>query len=226
MSSSCGLVALGDSITNGGGNMALGVYPRSWAHWLAEALELPYTGLAEDGATARDVADGQLARIGDRYDVGCVYVGVNDVRSVDWAEAVYARDLQQTLQTLAARCERLAVLTIPLDLGRPRAGAKVADANRAIRRQAAEAGAVVVALDDLRGRRFVLPDAVHPHAVGQLELADRAASALGAPRLPSAMADRDRGLRAEWRWSRAYAAMWARDVARRLREGGLRGLKK
>src|SRR5947199_9586 len=49
-----GLVALGDSITNGGGNMALGVYPRSWAHWLALALELPFTGLPQDlGIAAR-----------------------------------------------------------------------------------------------------------------------------------------------------------------------------
>jgi len=57
---SCGLVALGDSITNGGGNMALGVYPRSWAQWLAMALELPYTSLAFDGATAPGVVLGQL----------------------------------------------------------------------------------------------------------------------------------------------------------------------
>ena len=148
------------------------------------------------------------------------------MRSVDWDEAAYERDLATVLDALAGRCARTAVLTIPLDLGRPRAGAKVADANAVIRRQAARTGAAVVALDDLRGRRFVLPDAVHPHAVGQLELADRAARALGAPRLPSSMADRDRGLRAELRWSRAYALMWARDVARRLREGGLAGLKK
>ena len=37
--------------------MALGVYPRSWAHWLALALGLPYTGLATDGATAAAIAD-------------------------------------------------------------------------------------------------------------------------------------------------------------------------
>jgi hypothetical protein len=46
-----GLVALGDSITRGrGGTPALGVHFQSWAQWLAEALELPLTNLAGDGA--------------------------------------------------------------------------------------------------------------------------------------------------------------------------------
>jgi hypothetical protein len=221
---SCGLVALGDSITRGGGNMALGVYPRSWAQWLAEALELPYTGLAQDGATAPSVLADQVPRLGDGYDLGCLYIGVNDVRSVDWDEAGFARAFGAAADALAARCASTVALTIPLDLGRPRAGAKVADANAVIRREAARAGAVAVALDDLRGRGFVLPDAVHPHAVGQLVIADRAARALGAERPPSALAERDRGPRAEFRWARAYARMWARDVGRRLREGGVRGL--
>jgi hypothetical protein len=221
----CGLVALGDSITRGGGNMAYGVYPRSWAHWLADALELPYTGLAEDGATAGDVAAGQVPRLGTGYDIGCLYVGVNDVRSVDWDENAFTRDFTAALAALAERCARTVALTIPLDLGRPRAGAKVADANHAIRRAAADAGARLVPLDDLRGPRWVLPDAVHPHAVGQLEIADRAARALDAPRRPSTLTERDEGARAELRWARAYGRMWARDVARRVREGGLSGLR-
>jgi GDSL-like Lipase/Acylhydrolase family len=222
---SCGLVALGDSITRGGGNMAYGVYPRSWAHWLADALELPYTGLAEDGATAGDVVAHQIPRLGSGYDLGCLHIGVNDVRSTAWDEEAFARDFAAALGALAERCARTVALTIPLDLGRPRAGAKVADANHLIRRAAAEAGARLVPLDDLRGPRHVLPDAVHPHAVGQLEIADRAARALDAPRLPSSLVARDEGRRAELRWARAYGRMWARDVARRVREGGLRGLK-
>jgi lysophospholipase L1-like esterase len=210
-----GIVALGDSITNGGGNMALGVYPRSWAHWLALALDLPYSGLASDGAIAADVAARQVPRLAGSYDVGGLFVGVNDVRSVDWDAAAFARDYRRALEALGARCERVLALTIPLDLGRPRAGAKVAEANALIRRLAAAAPATVVALDDLRGRRHLLPDAVHPHAVGQLEIADRAARALGVPVLPSALGDRDRGLRAEARWARAWARMWVRDVVRR-----------
>lgn len=221
-----GLVALGDSITNGGGNMAFGVYPRSWAHWLALALELPYTGLASDGAVAATVVAEQLPALRGRYDVGALYVGVNDVRSVDWDEPAYARDLAAAAGALAGCCERVVVLTVPLDVGRPRAGAKVRGCNATIRRVAAETGAVVAPLDDLRGHRLVLPDAVHPTALGQLELADRAARALAAPRLPSALVERDRGLWAELRWRRAYARMAVRDLVRRVSEGGLRGLQR
>jgi lysophospholipase L1-like esterase len=213
-----GLVALGDSITNGGGNMALGVYPRSWAHWLALALDLPYSGLATDGAIASDVVARQLPRLAGAYDVGGLFVGVNDVRAIAWDEAAFAPDYASALAALAEHCERVVALTIPLDLGRPRAGAKVAGANALIRRAAAAAGALVVDLDDLRGWRHLLPDAVHPHAAGQVEIADRAARVLGAPRLPSQLADRETGLRAEARWARAWGRMWVRDVIRRKRE--------
>jgi lysophospholipase L1-like esterase len=213
-----GLVALGDSITNGGGNMALGVYPRSWAHWLALALDLPYSGLAADGAIAGDVVARQVPRLAGPYDIGGLFVGVNDVRSVDWDPVAFERDYTTVLAALAACCERVVALTIPLDLGRPRAGAKVADADALIRRLAAAAGGTAVDLDDLRGWRHLLPDAVHPHAVGQVEIADRAARALGAPCLPSSLADRDRGARAEARWARAWARMWVRDVISRRRE--------
>ena len=219
-----GLVALGDSITRGGGNMALGVYPRSWALWLAEALELPFTGLAQDGATADDVVRDQVPRVRDRYELGALFIGVNDVRSVGWDEPAFADAYATVLAALAGRCERMLALTIPLDLGRPRAGAKVGGANAAIRRLAAQHGATVVALDGLAVHRALLPDAVHPHAVGQLEIADRAARALGATPLPSTLADPERGLRARARWERAYARMWVRDVARRVREGGVRAL--
>ena len=41
MSARSGLVALGDSITYGEGGIVLGVDGRSWALWLAQALDLP-----------------------------------------------------------------------------------------------------------------------------------------------------------------------------------------
>ena len=121
-----GLVALGDSITNGGGNMALGVYPRSWAHWLALALELPFTGLAQDAATASDVAARQVPRLGEAYDVGAVFIGVNDVRSTAWDPAAFARVLGAALEALAGCCERTVALTIPLADGVVSEGVKKA----------------------------------------------------------------------------------------------------
>ena len=79
-----GLVALGDSITNGHGEPALGVPMQSWAQWLAEALGLPFTKLARDAALASDVLAQQVPRLDGPYDVACLYVGVNDARSLEW----------------------------------------------------------------------------------------------------------------------------------------------
>jgi lysophospholipase L1-like esterase len=185
-----GVLALGDSITFGHGGMQSGLGSQSWAHWLAQALELPFTQLAVNGATAGDVVRDQVPRIrGERYDVGCLYVGVNDVREVDWAPRAYARDLDAIVAAITARAERTLALTIPTDLGLPPAGAKVGEANAIIESTAQRHGATVVDLRDFTGARWVWADRVHATATGQVEIADRAARALGAPRLPSAIAD-------------------------------------
>jgi lysophospholipase L1-like esterase len=181
-----GVVALGDSITNGEGGMVLGVHCRSWADWLARSLDLPFHGLAEDGARVVDVVTRQLPRVHAPYGLAAVYAGVNDVRQADFDVSAFAAGLAVVLEHAAAHAQGLVVCTIPLDLGRPRAGAaKVAAANARIRRLAARHGAAVADLDGLRGHTLILPDAVHPTALGQLEIADRAARALGIA-LPSA----------------------------------------
>src|SRR3712207_5903397 len=86
-----GVLAFGDSITNGGGELQWGVALQSWALWTARGLGLPFTTYAVDGARVADVAGAQLAafrtrtaRPDARYDVGCLYAGVNDVRAPDW----------------------------------------------------------------------------------------------------------------------------------------------
>jgi lysophospholipase L1-like esterase len=165
--------------------MQSGVGSQSWAQWLAEALELPFTRLACNGATAADVVRDQLPRVGDGYAVGTLYIGVNDVRQVGFDANAYERDVRAALTVLRERCERVVVLGVPVELGIPPAPAASIDAaNGALRRAAADAGAIVVPLDDFRGARFVWADRVHATAAGQVELADRAARALGAP-LPS-----------------------------------------
>src|SRR3712207_929200 len=128
MSDGLGVLAFGDSITNGGGELQWGVALQSWALWLARGLGLPYTGYAVDGARAADVAREQLAaherrsaRPGGRYDVGCLYVGANDVRAPDWDPAAFRADVARVLAFLANRCERTLALTLPRDLGRPSA---------------------------------------------------------------------------------------------------------
>jgi len=218
-----GVVGVGDSITRGRGEPARGIHPQSWALWLAEALELPFTNLAADGARARDVVAEQLPRLRASYDVGCVFVGVNDCRSVDWDAAAYERDLGVILEVVGSRAARMVLLTMPLDLGRPRAAPKPLEANAIIRRIGGSAGAVLVPLDDLAGHPVVLPDAVHPTAFGQVEIAARAVAALAAAGLPPrhdprALAEPTTSHRARLSYACRWSFLLARDLARRARE--------
>jgi hypothetical protein len=215
-----GLVALGDSITYGDVAPMLGVRSWSWAQWLATAQGLSYTGLAAPGATAPDVVVGQLPALDGPYAIGCLWVGVNDVRSVDFDLDVFSAALRVAADVVARECEDVVMPTIPLDLGRPRAGAaKVLAANGAIAAEARRVGATLVGLAGLRGWKLVLPDAVHLTALGELEVADRAARALGLAPLPSALAGVDRSLLGAARFAlTGYAASVARDRLRRWRE--------
>jgi lysophospholipase L1-like esterase len=213
------VLGFGDSISCGPEEGAFGVPPRAWAQWLAEALDLPFHRVAEAGALTPWMAEALLPRVGGEYALACVHAGTNDVRSVDWDAAAYATALARILDALAARAQRVCVATIPLDLGRPPAGAKVADLNAIVRRLAAEHGATVVALEDLRGWRHLFPDAVHPTALGQLEIAERAAAALGVERRPSAIVEPDNGPRAMLTYALTrQPAHLARDWRRRLSE--------
>ena len=213
-----GLVALGDSITNGHGEPALGVHPQSWAQWLAEALGLPFTKLAADGALAADVLREQVPRLRGPYDLGCVYAGVNDVRTPSFDPAAYERDLRAIAGAVAAACERVVLLTMPADLGRPRAAPKPRAANAVVRRVAEQSGVAVVELQDLAGPPWLLPDAVHPTAVGQLEIADRAARVLSAARLPSSTVEVHRSRRARGRFAARHGVLLAADLRRRVVE--------
>jgi GDSL-like Lipase/Acylhydrolase family len=213
-----GLVALGDSITNGHGEPALGVTMQSWAQWLAEALELPFTKLARDGARASDVLRDLVPRLDGPYDVGCLHVGVNDARSLDWDAAAFERDAGDVVDALAACSERLLICTVPADLGRPRAWPKPQEASAILRAAAARHGATIVDLDDLAGPPWVLPDAVHPTALGQLEIADRAARALGAPRAPSSLVEVYSSRRARARFGARWGVLLGKDLQRRAVE--------
>lgn len=186
-----GLLAFGDSITNGGGELQWGVALQSWAQWTARALGLALTNFAVDGARVADVAGQQLTAARERsahpdarYDLGALHIGVNDVRTLDWDPDAFAVDLRRILAFLSERCDRIVVLTIPLDLGRPRAGAKVEVANAAIEAEAREVGATVVDLRGFRGRRVLMADHVHPTAFGQIAIAERVIEALAGEGMP------------------------------------------
>lgn len=179
------MLAFGDSITNGGGELQWGVALQSWALWVARATGLAFTSYASDGARVEDVLAGQIRAFerqavqpGARYELGCLYIGVNDVRSLDWdAEAFEAR-FGEALGFLRGRCDRILTATAPLDLGRPRAGAKVGELNAAVERVAAGLGGLVVDLRRFGARNLVMTDHVHPTAFGQIAIAERAVELL------------------------------------------------
>src|ERR1700722_4490441 len=120
MNERLGGLAFRGSIPNGGGELQWGVALQSWALWTARCLALPYSGYAVDGARVHDLVTEQLPAFtmragGDgRYDVGCLYIGVNDVRAVDWDPEVFARDHRRALDFLAHCCDRVLALTAPL----------------------------------------------------------------------------------------------------------------
>ncbi len=180
------LIAVGDSITaddHGPEDDEPGLPYRPWVVWLARSLDLQPDIRAVPGGKAAEVA-AALGPLPDAAQLGAIYVGVNDVRDPGWDPAAFRAGLGDIVTALALRCGALLLCTVPLDLGRPRAGAKVHDCNAIIRHAAAGAGAVVCELDDLGGDDLLYPDAVHPRASGQLEIADRAARVLGVP-MPS-----------------------------------------
>jgi hypothetical protein len=182
-----GVLAFGDSITNGGGELQWGVALQSWALWVARGLGLPFTSYAVDGNCAVDVVHTQIpaferraARPDARYELGCLYIGVNDVRRPDWDVARYAADLDTALGFVAARCDHVLSVTIPLDLGRPRAGAKVLEANAEIQAAARRHAALVLDLRSFGSREHIMVDHVHPTAFGQIAIAEQALDVLAA----------------------------------------------
>jgi lysophospholipase L1-like esterase len=214
------VLALGDSILCGPEEGAFGVPPRVWPQWLAETLDLPFHRLARPGAFAGDLETGFLGRLRGDYALACVGIGTNDVRSLDWNARSYAASLERILAAAGSAAERVCVATVPLDLGRPRAGAKVAELNAIVGDCAASTGSTVVELADLTGWRLLFPDAVHPTALGQLEIARRAADALDLDASPLDLTSIQTG----WRADATYAA--TRQIAHLARDWRRRAVER
>jgi lysophospholipase L1-like esterase len=181
------VLVFGDSITNGGGELQWGVALQSWAQWVARGLGLPFTNHAVDGNKVADVVGQQIpaflarsAHPDARYELGCLYIGVNDVQPLEWDPASFQVDFRRALEFLVHRCDRVLTLTVPLDLGRPRARAKIGELNGLIESAAGQVGALVLDLGDFGARNLVMPDQVHPTAFGQIAIAERALDLLAA----------------------------------------------
>jgi lysophospholipase L1-like esterase len=224
-----GVLAFGDSITNGGGELQWGVALQSWALWVARSLGMPYTGYAVDGARLVDVLEQQIptfedrsAHPGARYDIGCLYIGVNDVRGLDWHPAEFAAGYKRALAFLRPRCRRVLAITAPLGLGLPRSGAKVVELNAIVWQAARAAGALVVDLSAFGARNQLMADRVHPTAFGQVAIAERALATLAQDGLVAKVAPASlisfettrRGrLRGDWTYVYRSAKNWARAGA-------------
>ena len=96
-----GVLAFGDSITNGGGELQWGVALQSWALWVARGLGAAVHRPTRSTARARRRRDAQVPAFEPRtrtrtarYDLGCLYAGVNDVRAPDWDADAFARRLR------------------------------------------------------------------------------------------------------------------------------------
>ncbi len=168
-----------------------------------------------------------------RYDLGCLYVGVNDVRAGDFEPRAFAGDVDVVLGFLRERCDRVLAVLIPEDLGRPRA-AHTREANAAIEAAAARHDALVLDLRGFGARNLVMTDHVHPTAFGQVAIAERALDVLAAGGMavrvrPSALIapgerTRWRALQGDWTYVyrrlkvlRAQAWAAARQAARGAR---------
>ncbi len=203
-----GVLAFGDSITNGGGELQWGVAMQSWALWTARGLGLPYSPYAVDGAIVEDVLDLQIPlfqRAADPsafYTLGCLYIGTNDLRlptfDVDSFEQLHG----QGLSFLSNRCDHLLTLTIPLDMGRPGNPELIEQTNRAIERSAAHHRASVLDLRRFGGRGVMMADHVHPTALGQVAIAELALGLLALEGLPTRVRPEELSPHETTRWGK------------------------
>lgn len=222
-----GVLALGDSIVDGHGMHMQKVPAQGWPQWLADSMGECLMKWSVGGYTSAEVVEHQLPRVSGLYRLGAVSMGANDVLR-DWDAERYRENLRSVLGLLAECCEHTAITTMPESIGRgvligKERGAHARDASDIIASVAAETGAVVVPLADLAGYPLMRGDQVHPTALGQVEIADRASRALQGQldvRLPSTISHLWPGPRIEpahrWRYLRDTARWNARGAAKAL----------
>ncbi|UKA69598.1 SGNH/GDSL hydrolase family protein [Arthrobacter sp. FW306-06-A] len=188
--SSGGIVAAGDSITNAcSADLVVdGVPARSWVEWVAAAAGEPLTVHARPGAASATVRN-LLPDTAERYRLGLVYVGVNNIISWRWwRRDDLEADLRDIVKRMSDRADRVSVMQYPDTLGR--AGAvfpygpfllrRVRAAQAIAARVAAESGATLIKPPALTGDRMWI-DGVHPTSTGHLAMGQAALSALGLP---------------------------------------------
>lgn len=208
-----GVLSVGDSLSNGHGDMAGGVPAQSWGLWLAEAAGVSFTKAGVGGMTSAEVLDRLETLELHRYQIVTLNVGTNDVlRAVP--VIAFARQLEAILAKLMPHGEHVVVAELLERIGRPSRDAKTM--NEVLKESCAHAGAIALPVSGLYGAQFMKGDAVHFNALGQLELACRAAERLGVSS-PVRIAARYRRPKAPLRWR--YVLGPKNGAARHLAQG-------
>jgi lysophospholipase L1-like esterase len=238
------VIAFGDSITNAGGELQWGVALQSWALWTARGLGLPYSPYAVDGAVSADVVRSQIpaseyctAGRDVRYDLGCLYVGTNDIVRPDFDEDAFEVDLDTGFAYLRGRCDRVISATLPLNVFRPYSRMLdphlIERTNRTIERVARRHQVLVLNLRRFGGRTVMMADDVHPTAFGQVAIAEAALALLAADgmeirvhpwelvRYSTTWRGRLRGdLSYGWRSLKQYLSAWRAEALLRVGRAG------
>lgn len=177
-----GVVGVGDSFMDGYGLPLAGVTCRSWGAWLSWALTTCFTQLAVNGASTERVLRDQIPLVRDDYQLGLIWSGANDIARLK--PAAFHDRLAGVSGSLARRCDRVALATLPAALTSSTASQRAhtasrQEANAIVRRVAAETGAILVELEEALNRPWLMsPDYEHPTAIGQLAAAHVAVTAL------------------------------------------------
>lgn len=170
-----GILSIGDGIATGRGRPMRGVHCQGWPQWLSDAMGGCILSLARGGASSTTVVDEQLPKIQGDFLIGTITMGTNDVLGGD--DGRFAANLRRTVDALLLHCETVALVTLTSGVGGAARREHATSVNASI---LAEAGDSVFVIDigDLGGPTMLHGDLVHPTALGQLEIADRAAAAL------------------------------------------------
>lgn len=234
--------ALGDSTTVGLGDRTADGW-RGWSRLLVAALDahhaVSYLNVAEVGATARLVRDGQLQpALSHHPQLASLVVGVNDTMRSGWCPAEQRADLlacgralsQRGATLLLVRFPDMANLPLPPPLGRVLA-ARIRQLNATVDELTERFDNVLVDLSCVPGvsdGTWWSVDRLHPSELGHRRLADAFGTALAARGLPVAPVPQLRdglpdGVLADAHWLLTQATPWLGRRVRDLVPAAVRG---
>ncbi|MBC7869824.1 MAG: SGNH/GDSL hydrolase family protein [Chitinophagaceae bacterium] len=178
-------VALGDSLTEGVGDVVEGLESMSWADRVAQVLQpMHYTNLAKRGQTSDEVIATQLqTAFALQPDLVSVLMGGNDARKPDWKIEDFNTNLHVVLRALSYSGAQLITMTMvdisPLlpEWYLPKfevLGGRIRAINESIRRISPQYGAICVDLEThprVQQQATLSADYLHPNMLGYQRIA-------------------------------------------------------